>query len=204
MPAQPDPLAIEDVAKPGDVAALPDPDPLLNPPGRDAPEAESLYFDPERWDAEVIHAGIPPADDPVVSNSGRLEGAAHATVFLSDFHLSDGTAGGDDFLESHLRPEEEFRGLFTGFFPPGESRTRLVLGALSLAFRRVAARTGRAELPDVVFNGDVIDFLALKGRGGAYVSRRHLPLFRAMAALRGRTGIYWLRGNHDYAVPAGP
>jgi hypothetical protein len=79
-----------------------------------------------------------------------------------------------------------------------------VLAALTLAFRRIAARTGRADPPDVVLNGDVVDFLALKGRGGAYVSRRHLPLFRAMAALRGRAGVYWLRGNHDYVVPAGP
>ena len=147
---------------------------------------------------------MPPTDDPVVAGRGRLEGQGHAAVFLSDFHLSDGTAGGDDFLESHLRPEDEFRGLLTGFFPPGQSRARLVLSTLTLAFRRIAARTGRAELPDVVLDGDVIDFLALKGRGGSYVSRRHLPLFRALAALRGRAGVYWLRGNHDYAVPAGP
>ena len=205
MAGKPPPVkSIEDVNAPGDTAALPEPDRLLMPPGHDAPEAESLYFDPERWDAEVAHARMPPTDDPVIVGRGRLEGQGHAAVFLSDFHLSDGTAGGDDFLESHLRPEDEFRGLLTGFFPPGESRAGLVLSALTLAFRRIAARTGRAELPDVVLNGDVIDFLALKGRGGSYVSRRHLPLFRALAALRGRAGVYWLRGNHDHAVPAGP
>jgi hypothetical protein len=205
MPAPPTCMkAVEDVREPGDTVAMPEPDPLLAPPGREAPEAESLYFDPERWDAEVSHAGAPPGDDPVIADRGRRESDARAVVFLSDFHLSDGTAGGDDFLESHLRPEADFRGLFTGFFPPGESRARLVLSALALAFRRVAARTGRTELPDVVLDGDVIDGLALKGRGGAYVSRRHLPLFRAAAGLRGRTGVYWLRGNHDYVVPAGP
>jgi hypothetical protein len=205
MPARLKPVkSAEDVAAPGDAAPLPEPDPLLVPPGRDAPEAESLYFDPERWDAEVAHAGPFGDQDPVPANRGRLDGTSTAVVLLSDLHLSDGTAGGDDFLESHLRPEDEFDGLYTGFFPPGDSRAMLVLSALTFAFRRIAAKTGRRQLPDVVLNGDVIDFLALKGRGGSYVSRRHLPLFRALAALRGRTGVYWLRGNHDYVVPAGP
>jgi UDP-2,3-diacylglucosamine pyrophosphatase LpxH len=195
---------IEDLREPGDTALLPAPDPSLVPPTPDEPLAESLYFDPERWDAEVATRPRPDGDDPVTVGRGRIEGRATAAVFLSDLHLSDGTAGGDDFLEAHLHAEPEFGGLFAGAFPAGESRALLVVSALTFAFQRLAACTGRTELPDVVLAGDVIDFLGTKGRGDSYVSRRHLPLFRALAALRGRAGVYWLRGNHDYVIPAGP
>src|SRR5439155_25032857 len=122
MPARRRPVkSAENIRAPGDAVPLPEPDRLLAPPGRDAPEAESLYFDPERWDAEVAHADPPGDDDPIAANRGRLDGTGTAVVLLSDLHLSDGTTGGDDFLESHLRPEGEFDGLFVGFFPPGES-----------------------------------------------------------------------------------
>ena len=164
MPAQPTRAkAIADVPLPATRLQCPNRSRSCCRPAATPRRPRSLYFDPEHWDAEVSHTGIPPGDDPVRTDRGRRENKAHAAVFLSDFHLSDGTAGGDDFLESHLRPEEDFRGLLTGFFPPGESRARLVSSALTLAFRRVAARTGRSELPDVVFNGDVIDFLAHEG-----------------------------------------
>lgn len=194
----------EDVNGPGDAAGLPEPEPgLLAPPGGDRSEAERAYFDPERWDAEVVTRLTLNDEDPVAAGRGRVEGRSRAALFLSDFHLADGTAGGDDFLESHLRPEADCGGLQTGFFPAGESRSHLFLSVLTFAARRVAHRTGAAGL-DVVLNGDVINFLDLKGRGGTYVSRRHAPFFRALAVLRERAAVYWLRGNHDYVVPSGP
>jgi UDP-2,3-diacylglucosamine pyrophosphatase LpxH len=168
------------------------------------PAAERTYFDPERWDGAVANHPPVPDDDPVAANRGRVEGRGTAILFLSDFHLADGTAGGDDFLESHLRREDASGGLFAGFFPPGESRAGLVLSAVTLARRRVAAVCGPGATLDVVLNGDVIDFLALRGRGGTYVSPRHAPLFRALAALAGRSEVVWLRGNHDHVVPEGP
>jgi UDP-2,3-diacylglucosamine pyrophosphatase LpxH len=187
------------VNRPGDSIILPESDPDLLPPGDDAPELERAYFAPERWDAEVANHLAPDDTDPVAAGRGRLEGRARAVLFLSDLHLSDGSAGGDDFLESHLRPEEAFGGLQAGFFPPGRSRADVLVSVLTFALRHAGP-----EL-DVVLNGDVIDFLALKGRGGGYVSRRHLPLFRALARLSERgTAVYWLRGNHDYVVPTGP
>ncbi len=185
-------------------ATLPEPAPeLLGPPGDD-PARERLYFDPERWDAEAVNHLPGDDEDPVAAGRGRVEGKAAAALFLSDFHLADGTAGGDDFLESHLHPNEKCGGLYTGFFPPGESRARLVLSVLTFAFDRVAGRAGAGAGLDVVLAGDVINFLDLKGRGGTYVSRRHAPLFRGLAAARGRATVTWLRGNHDYVVPSGP
>ena len=176
---------------PGRCRPPPRPTRFLMPPGPRRPrEAEGLYFDPGALDAEVAHAPAPPADDPVATGRGRIDGAGHAAVFLSDFHISDGTAGGDDFLESHLRPEGEYGGRSTGYFLPGESRTRARAGGPvpGLPADRRPDRPG--GLPDVgqIRNGDVVDSLALKGRGGAYVSRRHLPLFRALATLRGGPG----------------
>ena len=189
-----------DVRSAGDAIALPQPDrDLLRDTGDPV-----AYFDPQRWDAEVADAPPPGDADPVAEGRGRVEGHAPAALFLSDFHVSDGSAGGDDFLESHLRPEEEFGGLQAGFFPPGESRAGLVLSVVTFARRRVAATCGPAAAIDLVLNGDVIDFLAMRGRGGTYVSTRHAPLFRGLAALRGRSEVVWLRGNHDHAVPAGP
>lgn len=193
----------EDALTPGDAVPLPDPDPALLGSGRD-PAAEREYFDPERWDADAAtHTGADDTD-PVAADRGRVDGRGTAVLFLSDFHLSDGSAGGDDFLESHLRPDDEFGGLYAGFFPPGGSRSGLVLSAITLARRRVAAVCGPAAALDVVLNGDVVDFLALRGRGGTYISARHAPLFRGLAAVCGRAEVVWLRGNHDYAVPSGP
>jgi UDP-2,3-diacylglucosamine pyrophosphatase LpxH len=194
---------VEEITEAGDATPLAAPGEFLVEEWGD-PGPEKSYFDPEGWVAEVARASSFPADDPVAAGRRRVESHAAAAVFLSDFHLSDGTAGGDDFLESHLRPEPRFGGLYAGFSPAGESRAGLVLSALAFAFRRVAARTGGAERPDVVLNGDVVDFLALLGRGGACASRRHAPLFRGLAALADRGGVYWLRGNHDYVVPPGP
>jgi UDP-2,3-diacylglucosamine pyrophosphatase LpxH len=193
------------VSAPGDAVDLPEPDPsLLPPPGGGARDVERLYFDPEKWDAEVVNSLDVGDLDPVGTGRGRVEGRGAAALFVSDLHMADGSAGGDDFLESHLRAEEEFGGLYAGFFPPGESRAGLFVSALTFALRRVADRVGADASLDVVLNGDVINFLELKGRGGTYVSRRHAPFFRALAGLRGRASVYWLRGNHDYVVPSGP
>src|SRR5947209_16904181 len=102
-------------------ASFPLPDPLpefLAPPGGEDPRAVRAYFDPERWDEELVQRRPEPDDrDPVQHDKGRLEGRNRAALFLSDFHLADGTAGGDDFLDSHLRPEEDLGGLLTGFYP---------------------------------------------------------------------------------------
>ena len=46
---------------------------------------------------------------------------------------------GDDFLERHLHQEEEFDGLYCGYFPPGESRARLFIAVLSFALALPAA-----------------------------------------------------------------
>ncbi len=184
---------------------LPEPSPRLLPPaGGDSRDVERLYFDPEKWDAELVNQLVAMEEDPVAVGRGRVEGQGTAALFLSDFHIADGTAGGDDFLESHLHPEEEFGGLWTGFFPPGASRARLFLSVLTFAMERVAQRAGANARLDIVLNGDVINFLELKGRGSTYVSGRHALFFRALAALRDEATVFWLRGNHDYVVPSGP
>jgi hypothetical protein len=67
-----------------------------------------------------------------------------------------------------------------------------------------AIRVGADTPLDVVLNGDVLNFLDLKGRGGTFVSERHAPFFRGLAALESPAAVYWLRGNHDYVVPTGP
>jgi UDP-2,3-diacylglucosamine pyrophosphatase LpxH len=194
-----------DVRSPGDAVWLPDPDPeLLPPPGGDDRPFERLYFDPEKWDAELVEQFRPFDEDPVATDRGRVDGQGTAALFISDFHLADGTAGGDDFLESHLHPEEDCGGLFTGYFPPGESRARLFLSVLTFARQRLEHQIGAHAALDVVLNGDVINFLDLKGRGGTPVSPRHALFFRALAVLRDRAAVYWLRGNHDYVVPSGP
>lgn len=184
---------------------LPDPRPdFLPPPEGDPREFERLYFDPERWDAEVANHFIPNTDDPVAVGRGQVEGQGSAALFVSDFHMADGTAGGDDFLESHLHPEEEYGGLYTGYFPPGESRAGLFASVLTFALGRIGQAAGLNARPDVVLVGDVINFLEMKGRGATLVGRSHAPFFRALAAVRDQASVIWLRGNHDYVVPSGP
>ncbi|MBV9121956.1 MAG: hypothetical protein JO112_01190, partial [Planctomycetes bacterium] len=190
---------------PGESVALPEPEPeLLAPPGGDSRTFERLYFDPEKWDAEVVNHLHLNDEDPVTTGRGLMPGQGTAALFLSDFHMADGTAAGDDFLESHLHADPECGGLYTGFFPPGDSRARLVLSVLTFGLRRVAQRAGANATLDVVLNGDVINFLDLKGRGGTLLSSQHAPFFRGLAALRERAVVFWLRGNHDYVVPSGP
>ncbi len=184
--------------------ALPEPAPeLLAPPAGDDRAFEASYFDPERWDAEFTRWRGPDDRDPVRHNLGKQTGHGGAVLFVSDFHMGDGTAGGDDFLESHILPDKDL-GLYTGFFPPGESRARLFVSVLTFALRRVVEQAGADTRLDVVLLGDVINFIELKGRGGTFVSRKHRPFFRALAALRPGADVYYLRGNHDYIVPSGP
>src|SRR5690349_20969017 len=105
---------------------LPRPAPqLLEPPEDERGRLERLYFDPAKWDAELVSHRTADENDPVAVGKGKLEGQAKAALFISDFHMADGTAGGDDFLESHLHPEKDVGGLYTGFFPPGESRAEV-------------------------------------------------------------------------------
>lgn len=185
---------------PVNVVDLPEPAPdLTAPPGG----ARGDYFDPERWDAEIANYHEPDERDPVAHDRGRLDGRGTAALFLSDFHLADGSAGGDDFLESHLLPDRTLGGLYTGFFPPGGSRAGLVLRVLTFARQRVREQAGDARL-DVVLAGDIVNALELKGRGGTFVSDKHTPLFAGLAALAPHADVYWLRGNHDYVVPGGP
>lgn len=197
--------AADQVSVPGDAILLPDPESeLLPPPEGDTLTYERFYFDPQKWDAETATRLDSRADDPVATGRGLATGHASAALFLSDFHIADGTAGGDDFLEQHLHPEDKYKGLYAGFFPPGESRAKLFLSVLTFAFRRVADRAGVKAALDIVLNGDVLNMLDLKGRGGTYVARCHAPFFRALAVVRERATVYWLRGNHDYVVPSGP
>lgn len=181
-------------------AALPE----LLPTAAERAEQVTGYFDPARWDAELVERFVPHEEDPVATGAGLVEGHGRAALFLSDFHVADATAGGDDFLESHLHAEEEFGGLYTGFYPPGASRAGLFISVLTFALERLARRVGPGVRLDLVLDGDVINFLDLKGRGGTFVSPRHAPLFHALAAFARHGTVYWLRGNHDYVVPSGP
>lgn len=183
--------------------ALPAPAADLVPPGGDDPETEKSYFDPAGWDTEV-NRPVPPDDrDRVANNIGRAEGAGSALLIVSDFHLADGSVAGDDFLNSHLHHDEEFD-LETGYYPAGQSRARLVASVVTFARQRLRQQMANSVQLDIVLNGDVVNFLEMKGRGGTLVSARHRPLFRTLSILCHEAAVYWLRGNHDYAVPAGP
>jgi hypothetical protein len=148
--------------------------------------------------------GGSPSDnrDPVELGLGKVESTTEAVLVLSDFHMADGSTGGDDFLDSHLHRDEELD-IETGFFPPGQSRAELFAEVATFALDRVRQASGHPRL-DVVLNGDVINFLELQGRGGTLVSRKHLQFFRTLDALGDHGAVIWLRGNHDYAVPEGP
>jgi UDP-2,3-diacylglucosamine pyrophosphatase LpxH len=184
---------------------LPEPHPaLVPPPGGDAREVEHLYFDPARWNSEIVNHLVSPAEDPIVTGRGLVEGQGTAALFISDIHLADGAAGGDDFLESHLHADDEYGGLLVGSFPSGESRAALFLSTVTFALQRLARYAGANARLDIILNGDVINFLELIGRGGTFVAPCHAPFFRALAALRDQATVYWLRGNHDYVVPSGP
>lgn len=167
-----------------------------------SPAAVDRYFAPERWNAEVANHHPGDGRDPVAHGLGKVESTAEAVLVISDFHMADGSAGGDDFLDSHLHRDDEV-GVETGFFPPGESRAGLFAAVVTFALDRVRRAGGHPRL-DVVLNGDVINFLELKGRGGTVVSRKHLPFYRTLDALGGFGTVVWLRGNHDYVVPHGP
>ena len=201
MPSPPPPPADP---KPHERFALPRPLPEFTlPPEGVPPAVEARYFAPERWDAEVANRGPDDDRDPVEHGLGKQESEAAAVLFVSDFHMADGSAGGDDFLDSHLHRDEDL-GLMTGFFPPGGSRAGLFASVVTFALERVARRAAGRPRLDVVLHGDVVNFLELKGRGGTFVSRKHLPFYHTLDALRGRGTVYWLRGNHDYVVPEGP
>src|SRR4051812_18342577 len=88
----------------------------------DSHEQTRDYFDPEGWDAEIHNQSELPDNDPIAEERGKQEGRGQAALFLADLHIADGSAGGDDFLESHILPDESVKGLYTGFFPPGRSR----------------------------------------------------------------------------------
>ncbi len=186
-------------------APLPPPRPefLLPATGDDESTFEKSYFHPERWDDQFSAFAGSDKHDPVAYDRGKLTGNARAVLVLSDFHLGDGSAGGDDFLDSHILPDEKL-GLHTGFSPAGESRSIVFASVLTFALDRVQQVLGPGERLDVVLNGDVINMLELKGRGSVLVSPKHKLLFRTLAAAQASANIHWLRGNHDYVVPSGP
>jgi hypothetical protein len=187
---------------PGESIGLPPAD-FIGPPRNIPPELERTYFDPEGWDAEMVNRQVEDGHDPAEPGASRREGQGTAALFVSDFHAADGSAGGDDFLDSHLAPDEALGGLYAGFAPPGESRAGLFASVLAFALERTSGCAGAGARLDVVLNGDVLNGLELKGRGGTYVSGKHRLLFRSLAAVHGRADVYWLRGNHDYVVPSG-
>jgi hypothetical protein len=176
---------------------------LLLPPGGDDPDQERTYFDPERWDAEYFQKGSLDDRDPVAQGRGRQNGTGTAALLLSDFHMADGSAGGDDFLESHLQSDPDI-GLHTGFEPAGRTRAPLLASVVTFALARVRQQAGAEARLDVVLHGDVVNFIELKGRCGTLVARKHAPFYRTLVALQGKADVYWLRGNHDYVVPTGP
>jgi UDP-2,3-diacylglucosamine pyrophosphatase LpxH len=184
---------------------LPEPQPsLILPPGGEARDVERLYFDPARWNSEVVNHLVSSNEDPVTTGRGMVEGQGTAALFISDLHIAAGSAGGDDFLESHLRADDESGDLLIGSFPSGESRSALFQSVLTFAFQRVAQYAGANARLDIVLNGDVINFLELIGRGGTFVDPCHALFFRTLAAVREQATVYWLRENHDYVVPSGP
>jgi UDP-2,3-diacylglucosamine pyrophosphatase LpxH len=183
---------------------LPRPLPSFQPGvAEQAASAAAAWFDPLRWNAEFAARRDFDRSDPAAGAIGRKESEASAALFLSDFHSGDGTAGGDDFLALHIRRDDEL-GIHTGFSPPGASHAGIFASVLTFALERIGQKgTPDAHL-DVVLNGDVINLLELHGRGGTLVAPGHRPLFAGLAALGTRAPVYWLRGNHDYVVPAGP
>jgi UDP-2,3-diacylglucosamine pyrophosphatase LpxH len=183
---------------------LPPPRPeFLDPASGEESALEKSYFHPERWDEQFNAWQGSDKHDPVAYDRGKLTGNARAVLLLSDFHLGDGSAGGDDFLDSHILPDEKL-GVHAGFAPAGESRAIVFASVLSFALDRVQEVMGANERLDVVLNGDVINMLELKGRGSTLVSPKHKLLFRTLAASQAFASVYWLRGNHDYVVPSGP
>src|SRR4051812_7412208 len=113
-PINPQDKVPEDLRQAGGTFELPEPAAdLLPPPEEDNPHRLRDYFDPERWDEEVVQVRGPGKGDPVQHERGKLIGQGSAVLVVSDFHLADGTAGGDDFLESHLHLDEDL-GVYTG------------------------------------------------------------------------------------------
>ncbi len=200
MPEKPDHNRAEDGLP---TFELPAPRREFAPTRGDPPEVEKTYFDPEQWEQEQWRPCEHKASDSVARGIGRQEGQARALLIVSDFHAGDGSVSGDDFLDDHLHRDEEL-GLFTGFSPAGCSRAGLFARVLTFVLDRVAHRLGKGTRLDVVLNGDVINFLELKGRAGTTVSTKHRPLFRTLSALGPWADVFWLRGNHDYLVPEGP
>jgi UDP-2,3-diacylglucosamine pyrophosphatase LpxH len=187
------------------LGGIPMPEPrseFLAPPGGDDPETEKHYFDPQKWDGQFDAWAGPDKHDPVAYDRGKLTGTARAVLFVSDFHLGDGSAGGDDFLDSHILHDESLN-LHTGFSPAGDSRAKVFASVLTFSLERARQVTGGGGRLDVVLNGDVINFLELKGRGSTLVSPKHKQLFRTLAVARAFADVHWLRGNHDYVVPTG-
>ena len=187
-------------------AGVPLPEPrheFLPPFNGDGLGLEKGYFDPEKWDGEFTAGRGLDKHDPVAYERGKLTGNSRAVLLLSDFHLGDGSAGGDDFLISHVLPDEKL-GLHTGFAPGGESRAAEFASVLTFALERVAGASGSTTRVDLVLNGDIINMLELQGRGSTLVSPKHKLLFRTLAVAQAVADVYWLRGNHDYVVPSGP
>ena len=118
--------------QPLDPPAKPFPLPRLGPSSACPPTAAarprlSDTSHPERWDAEV--ANHQPADDRRPGRGRPGRGRKHGRrpcCSSATFTWPTARAGGDDFLDSHLRRDDELGGLYTGFFPPGESRRRAV------------------------------------------------------------------------------
>ncbi len=206
VPEQP---AVES-ALPADIALLhagvplPDVRPeFVTPFNDDPPGLQRTYFDPERWDGEFSAACGVDKHDPVAYERGKLASESRAALVVSDFHAGDGSAAGDDFLDSHILPDEKL-GVYVGLSPAGASRGPLFAAVLTFALDRVAQASGAQTKLDLVLNGDVINVLELKGRGGTLVSPKHKSLFRTLAMAQAVADVYWLRGNHDYVVPSGP
>ena len=58
---------------------LPEPHPaLVSPPGGDARDVEHLYFDPARWNSEIVNHLVSSPEDPIVTGRGMVEGQGTA------------------------------------------------------------------------------------------------------------------------------
>src|SRR5205823_134583 len=85
----PKPRTADGPLAPGESINLPGPPAdWVGPPGGDPPELERTYFDPWRWDAEMVNQQVEDGHDPAAPGAGRRPGQGTAALLVSDFHAA--------------------------------------------------------------------------------------------------------------------
>lgn len=172
------------------------------------PPHEDLQRPPDPDDLPPENLGDWPVPEETPLWSEEITGEGRAAMFVSDFHMSDGTIG-DDFFEASLQTcwlkeagsdSQERRAI--GNEARGASRAGTFASVLTFVLARLAER-GITEL-DIVLSGDIVDFLEMRARGSR-LSPQHFGFFGTLAAARDQGHrVYYLRGNHDFIIPPGP